>query len=317
MDLKRLKLEVKESKYHHILNLYLSNKDLEVQLSKQQINCNHLTAINNELVENSAILLKSFTSGCDVLHQLYDRLEETQKLTPDIQTVYERLERKMRFTESETAGSVQETELDALLAEQQTQPDPTSLTSSARKRTRDRRQTHTLSDSEFVLHLGIDSCEDSDSDMDAGDTTHVFKKPCNLNVTQVIPNPTNQHKALTATVTKSRPISHRMVSDMISDQSVCGSADKEKLKQALFKSTKFSTQELKRTCAAAIQKENLKTFSNGCVRKSPRALIAKTLAGATATMRKPISRLVGTVNAAGKETPVVKINRAASFRIKK
>lgn len=233
MDLKRLKLEVKESKYHHILNLYLSNKDLEVQLSKQQINCNHLTAINNELVENSGILLKSFTNGCDVLHQLYDRLEETQKLTPDIQTVYERLERKMRFTESETAASVQDTELDELLAQQQQmQPEPTTLTRSAKKRARDRRHTHTLSDSEFVLHLGIDSCEDSDSDTDAtNDTPHVFKKPCNLNITQVISNPTSQHKALTSTVTKSRPVSHRMVSDMISDQSVCGSADKEKLKQ--------------------------------------------------------------------------------------
>lgn len=160
MDLKRLKLEVKESKYHHILNLYLSNKDLEVQLSKQQFNCNHLTAINNELVENSGILLKSFTNGCDVLHQLYDRLEETQKLTPDIQTVYERLERKMRFTESETAASIHDTEMDALLAEQQQEQPETStaMTSSARKRTRNRRYTQTLSNSDFVLHLGIDSC---------------------------------------------------------------------------------------------------------------------------------------------------------------
>ncbi|KAH8302228.1 hypothetical protein KR044_004260 [Drosophila immigrans] len=322
MDLKRLKLEVKESKHYHILNQYLTNKDLEVQLSKQQMNCSHLTAINNELVENSDILLKSFTSGCDVLHQLYDRLEETQRLAPDIQTTYERLERRMRFTEAETAASLQDTELDALLAEQQQEMPTTTLTRSARKRARARRYTHTLSDSEFVLHLGVDSSGDTDSesDTDNNDETAapVFKKPCNLNVTQVLSHNVNQHKALTATVTKQRPVvNRRLVSDMISDQSVCGSADKEKLKQALFKSNKFSTQELKRTCAAAIQKENLKTLSNGCVRKSPRALIAKTLAGGTAMMRKPISRLVGTINTGVKETPVVKINRAASFRIKK
>ncbi|XP_034104570.1 kinesin-like protein KIF18A isoform X1 [Drosophila albomicans] len=321
MDLKRLKQEVKESKHYHILNQYLSNKDLEVQLSKQQMNCGHLTAINNELVENSDLLLKSFTNGSDVLHQLYDRLEETQKLTPDIQTAYARLERRMRFTEAETAASLQDTELDELLAEQlqENQEPPEPLTSSARKRARARR-THTVSDSDFVLHLGVDSCEDTDSDEDNNDeTAHVFKRPCNLNVTQVLTHNANQqHKALTATVTKPRPVvNRRIVSDMISDQSVCGSTEKEKIKQALFKSSKFSTQELKRTCAAAIQKENLKTFSNGCVRKSPRALIAKTLAGGTAMMRKPISRLVGTINTGGKDAPVVKINRAASFRIKK
>ncbi|XP_064545624.1 kinesin-like protein KIF18A [Drosophila montana] len=318
INLKKLKLEAKESKYHHILSLYFSNKDLEVQLSKQQINSNHLTGINNEQAENSSLLRKSFSMICDVLHQLYNRLEETQKLTPEIQGVYERLERKMRFTESETEASAQDMELDALLAEQHEENEPSStLTSSARKRNRARRYTHTLTNSEFVLHLGVDSFEDTDSDTDTvEDSQQVFKKPRNLDVTQVIASNMNSHKALTATVTKPRPVSHRMVSDMLSDQNVCGSADKEKMKQALLKSSKFTTQGLQRTCAAAIQKENLK-FSANCVRKSPRALIAKTLAGSAATLRKPISRLAGTIGSGAKEAPVVRINRAASFRVKK
>ncbi|EDV97647.1 kinesin-like protein KIF18A [Drosophila grimshawi] len=321
ISLKKLKLEVKESKHQHILNLYISNKDLEVQLSKQQINSNHLTGINNEQAENASLLRKSLSMACEGLHQLYSRLEETQKLTPEIQSVYERLERRMRFTEAETATLTQDTDLDTLLAEQH-EPEPLTLASSSgRKRKCDRRYTHTVSNSEFVLHLGVDSFEDTDSDSDLDPTDdsqqQMFKKPCNLNVTQVVPsNKSAQHKALTATVTKSRPINHRMMSDMLSDQNVAGSANKEKLKQAMLKSSKFTTQGLQRTCAAAIQKENLK-YTTNCVRKSPRALIAKTLAGATATMRKPISRLAGTIGSGAKDAPVVRINRAASFRVKK
>ncbi|XP_017956812.1 kinesin-like protein KIF18A [Drosophila navojoa] len=319
LNLKKLKVEVKESKYHQILSIYLSNKDLEVQLSKQQINCSHLTSINNEQAENASLLRKSISMMCDVLHQLYNRLEETQKLTPEIQGVYERLERRMHFSASETELSAHDLELDALLAEQQQENmSPLALTNSAKKRSRDRRYTHTLTNSEFVLHLGVDSFEDTDSDTDSGeDGQQAFKKPRNLDVTQVISGNMNSRKALTATVTKSRPlVNQRMVSDLLSDQNVCGSADRDKVKQALLKSNKFTTQGLQRTCAAAIQKENLK-FPSNCVRKSPRALIAKTLAGTTTSARKPISRLAGTIGSGVKEAPVVRINRAASFRVKK
>lgn len=226
-DLKRLKLQVKESKYQQILNIYLNSKDKDVQMAKQQMNFNHLTDINNALVENSAVQLKSFASNaCNLLHQLYDHLDEVQKLTPDVQSAYERLERKLLFTESEVAKSMQDTELDTLLAEIQTQDQTAAIDNKSKKRSRAAaRYTHTLSHSDFVLHLGVDSCEGSDSDSDtANEGQQSAKKPCILDATQVI---------APSTVTKSRVMNHLMVSDMISDQDVCRSANKEKIKQGM------------------------------------------------------------------------------------
>lgn len=226
-DLKRLKHEVKVSKHQQILQIYLNSKDKDIQLAKQQMNFNHLTDINNALVENSAVQLKSFsTNACNLLHQLYDHLDEVQKLTPDVQSTYERLERKLLFTESEVAKGTQDTELDMLLAEIQTQDHQSTLTADSKSRKRSRpasRYTQTLSHSDFVLHLGVDSCEDDDSDSDtASDAPQTAKKPCILDATQVI---------APSTVTKSRVMNHLMVSDMISDQDVCRSANKEKIKQ--------------------------------------------------------------------------------------
>ncbi|XP_017842913.1 kinesin-like protein KIF18A [Drosophila busckii] len=334
VELKKLKHEVKNSKYREVLALYMRNKDLELQLSRQHINVNHVTGIQNERTENSDLLRKCFSMACELLHQMYDRLEDTQKLTPDMQNVYERLERKMRFTEAETTTAIaQDAELDALLAEddeQEMETEPRALTSSAKKRARTKRYTQTLSNSDSVLHLGIEGCDETDSeeDMDTEAEGNVFKKPCNLNVTHAVPNLNvtqvvpnlnatqviARQKVLTATITKPRTVNPRMLSDMLSEQNVSGSS--EKMKQALLKSSKFTTQELQRTCAAAIQKENLK-YTGNHVRKSPRALMAKTLAGGAAALRKPISRLAGTLGSSSKEAPVVRINRAASFRVKK
>ncbi|XP_030372898.1 kinesin-like protein KIF18A [Scaptodrosophila lebanonensis] len=321
-DVEKLKREVRGSKHREILSIYLRSKDLEVQLSKQNINSNHLSAINMELNENSNQLRKSYRTACEVLHQTYDSLQETQKLTPEIQMLYERLLRKVRFTENEPSSTSTQ-DGDVLLASKEEDEERVAaganLSGIAKKRTRLRCST---SGDHLDLELDTESYEDTDSDGGGGCTVEEeqpFKKPRNLNETRVINTATPSTAPKSTTITKSRNISHRLVADILSEQNVSGVKDKEKIKQALLKSNNFSANSLQRTvAAAALQKENLKHNSN-YVRKSPRALIAKTLSGTSALTRKVTpSRLAGTIGSgAMKEAPLVRINRAASFRVKK
>nr|AAB49460.1 kinesin like protein 67a [Drosophila melanogaster] len=317
-DLESLKREVNKSKAYQILIVYVKYKDLELQLTKQNIFNNHVNAINQELVENLDLMRKSFRTACEVLNQTYDRLEDGQKLTPEIEAVFERLLRKMRFADSEANTKMAEMNPlvvpMALRSSGQEEEEPTcSLTASAKKRQRQAAQ------SDDDLHLSMEDFDSQDTESDSEELHRTFKRPRNLNETQVLgpcssssssstSSSSSARKALTATVTKQRNVQQRLVSDLISDQNVRGG--NEKIKKALLKSNHFTAQGLQRTLAAAsLAKENVKYNAN-YVRKSPRALMAKALAGTSTLARKPLG-------SASKEPPLVKFNRAASFRLKK
>lgn len=312
-DLESLKREVNKSKAYQILIVYVKYKDLELQLTKQNIFNNHVNAINQELVENLDLMRKSFRTACEVLNQTYDRLEDGQKLTPEIVAVFERLLRKMRFADSEANTKMAEMNPlavpVALRSSAQEEEEPTcSLTASAKKRQRQAAQ------SDDDLHLSMEDFDSQDTESDSEELHRTFKRPRNLNETQVLgpcsstSSSSSARKALTATVTKPRTVQQRLVSDLISDQNVRGG--NEKIKKALLKSNHFTAQGLQRTLAAAsLAKENVKYNAN-YVRKSPRALMAKALAGTSTLARKPLG-------SASKEPPLVKFNRAASFRLKK
>eukprot|EP00099_Drosophila_melanogaster_P012676 NP_001286999.1 Kinesin-like protein at 67A, isoform C [Drosophila melanogaster] len=317
-DLESLKREVNKSKAYQILIVYVKYKDLELQLTKQNIFNNHVNAINQELVENLDLMRKSFRTACEVLNQTYDRLEDGQKLTPEIEAVFERLLRKMRFADSEANTKMAEMNPlavpVALRSSAQEEEEPTcSLTASAKKRQRQAAQ------SDDDLHLSMEDFDSQDTESDSEELHRTFKRPRNLNETQVLgpcssssssstSSSSSARKALTATVTKPRTVQQRLVSDLISDQNVRGG--NEKIKKALLKSNHFTAQGLQRTLAAAsLAKENVKYNAN-YVRKSPRALMAKALAGTSTLARKPLG-------SASKEPPLVKFNRAASFRLKK
>lgn len=317
-DLESLKREVNKSKAYQILIVYVKYKDLELQLTKQNIFNNHVNAINQELVENLDLMRKSFRTACEVLNQTYDRLEDGQKLTPEIEAVFERLLRKMRFADSEANTKMAEMNPlvvpVALRSSGQEEEEPTcSLTASAKKRQRQAAQ------SDDDLHLSMEDFDSQDTESDSEELHRTFKRPRNLNETQVLgpcssssssstSSSSSARKALTATVTKQRNVQQRLVSDLISDQNVRGG--NEKIKKALLKSNHFTAQGLQRTLAAAsLAKENVKYNAN-YVRKSPRALMAKALAGTSTLARKPLG-------SASKEPPLVKFNRAASFRLKK
>ncbi|XP_017122110.1 kinesin-like protein KIF18A [Drosophila elegans] len=308
-NLESLKREVNKSKAYQILIVYVKYKDLELQLTKQNIFNSHVNAINQELVENLDLMRKSFRAACEVLNQTHDRLEDGQKLTPEIEAVFERLHRKMRFadTEANTKMAVMDTlVVPPELCNGQEQEEPScSLTASAKKRQRQAAQ------SDDDLHLSMEEFDSQDTESDTEDLHLTFKRPRNLNETQVLGPPSSSNSArkpLTATVTKPKNNHQRLVSDLLSEQNVRGG--NEKIKKALLKSNHFTAQGLQRTLAAAsLAKENVK-YNTNYVRKSPRALMAKALAGTSTLTRKPLG-------SASKEPPLVKFNRAASFRLKK
>ncbi|KAH8378705.1 hypothetical protein KR009_000879 [Drosophila setifemur] len=314
-DLEALKREVNKSKSYQILIVYVKCKDLELQLAKKELFSSHVSAINQELVENSDLLRKSFRLACEVLNQTYDHLEDGQKLTPEIQADYERFQRKMRFTDAEANLKMIEMEpitvaherLQGAAKVEPIEDEATcSLTASAKKRLRP-----ASVQSENDLQLSMEEFDSQDTESDTEELHKTFKRPRNLNETQVVAPSSSTvtrsaTKILTSTVTKARNGHQRLVNELLSDQNVRGG--NEKLKQALLKSNHFSAQGLQRTLtAASIAKENVK-FNANYVRKSPKALIAKALAGSSTLARKPLG---------SKDAPLVKFNRAASFRLKK
>ncbi|KAH8295849.1 hypothetical protein KR018_011986 [Drosophila ironensis] len=304
--LESLRREVNKSKAYQILIVYVKFKDMEMQLAKQNVFTSHVSAINQELVENSDLLRKSFRGACEVLNQAYDRLEDGQVLNPEIQAAYERLQRKMRFAEGEANTMI---EMDAqatcqrleVPARADEEPATSSETcGSAKKRARE------PATSDDDLHLTLEEFESQDTESDSEELHKTFKRPRNLNETHVLAPTNSAYKALTSTVTKSQRMPQHLVRDLVSDQNVRGG--NEAIKKALLKSNHFTSQGLKRTLAAAsIAKENAK-FNANYVRKSPRALVAKALGGSTTLARKPTT---------SKDPPLVKFNRAASFRLKK
>lgn len=243
-DLESLKREVNKSKAYQILIVYVKYKDLELQLTKQNIFNNHVNAINQELVENLDLMRKSFRTACEVLNQTYDRLEDGQKLTPEIEAVFERLLRKMRFADSEANTKMAEMNPlvvpMALRSSSQEEEEPTcSLTASAKKRQRQAAQ------SDDDLHLSMEDFDSQDTESDSEELHRTFKRPRNLNETQVLgpcssssssstSSSSSARKALTATVTKQRNVQQRLVSDLISDQNVRGGNEKIKKGKVLL-----------------------------------------------------------------------------------
>jgi len=223
-DLESLKREVNKSKAYQILIVYVKYKDLELQLTKQSIFNSHVNAINKELVENLDLMRKSFRVACEVLNQTYDRLEDGQKLTPEIEAVFERLHRKMRFADSEANTKMAEMDPlvvpESLRSAREDEEPSCSLTASAKKRQRQAAQ------SDDDLHLSMEEFDSQDTESDSEEMHRTFKRPRNLNETQVLgPCSSSARKALTATVTKPRNVHQRLVSDLISEQNVHGGSD--------------------------------------------------------------------------------------------
>ncbi|EDW73593.1 uncharacterized protein Dwil_GK16568 [Drosophila willistoni] len=293
-ELEKLKHQIKESKHNQILYCYLRTKDRELELLKKNVNGSHYAAMSQDLADNSILLRESLMLGCEVLQQYYEHCEKSEKLTPGLQEAYERLRQKIR--PKETTLNVLAKDSFANCKRVHSTGDDDDDQDEIKESIK---RSKYLLDEKGLQNDGLDT--ESDSDQDAHKT--FFKQPQSLNETRVVSS--HPVSALNVTVTKPSNEAHQRIVDLLSDQNVRGNT--EKIRKALLRSNTFTTQGLQRSVAAAsVAKENLK-YSANQVRKSPQALIAKALGGNAVLTRKPLT----------KEPPKVKINRAASFRLKK
>jgi len=139
----------------------------------------------------------------------------------------------MRFADSE--ANTKMAEMDPLVVPESLRSAPEdeepscSLTASAKKRQRQTAQ------SDDDLHLSMEEFDSQDTESDSEEMHRTFKRPRNLNETQVLgPCSSSARKALTATVTKPRNVHQRLVSDLISDQNVHGGSEKIKKGRVLL-----------------------------------------------------------------------------------
>lgn len=321
-DLEKLKKEIKESKYVEILKIYEKKKDLEVRYSKQDVNINHISGINAEFLRDSDKLRKAFGMACELLRKSYDNLNT------NMQDRYEQLQ---HFIKTHTCFGQEDYKNDSdddldvptlkikngkRLYKTNDADMPTS--SSTVKKYRPQR-TELTNDFE----LGLDIMEDTDSD----DCISNFKKPAIkhaiMDETHVLSCTTDDEHSVNTNLSskKSGSVSKEsnslmrkknLVSNILSEQISKVPMNKDRMKNVLLKSKTFNHHGLLKTVAAGVQKEN-KKFSPVRVRKSSRSIMVKSLA-ATANIVK--RQAVRTVNANSND-PIVRINRAASFRVKK
>ncbi|XP_054731939.1 kinesin-like protein KIF18A [Anastrepha obliqua] len=312
-DLEKLKKEIKESKYVEILKIYQKGKDLEVRYSKQDININHISGINAEFMRDSDKLRKAFGMACELLQKT------NADINTDIQNKYEQLQ---QFIKSHAYFGHDDYKKDSdedLEAPSLQSNGKRSYKTSASIVKKYRRKCPKL---ENDFELGLDIMEDTDSD----DGISIFKKPplirTDMNETHVLTCATDDEYSTSTDVSAKKPSSEskenllrkrNLIGNILSEQIARVPVNKERVKNALMKSKTFNHHGLLKTVAVGVQKEN-KKFSPVRVRKSPRSIMVKSLA-TTANKRQAV-RTVNT-NGNDQQHQIVRINRAASFRVKK
>uniref|UniRef100_A0A0K8UHY8 Kinesin-like protein KIF18A n=1 Tax=Bactrocera latifrons TaxID=174628 RepID=A0A0K8UHY8_BACLA len=320
-DLEKMKKEIKESKYVEILKKYQKGKDLEVRHSKQDITINHISGINAEFLRDSDKLRKAFGMACELLHKSYD------DLSSNMQDKYKQLQHFIKThayfgQEDNKKDSDEDLEVPTLkitngkLLHRIANADgPTSTSTVKRPR---------LQRSELTNDFDLDIMEDTDSD----DCISNFKKPTIkhtvMDETHVLSCVTDDEYSTSTDVSAKKSViesketnslmrKKNFVSNILSEQiAKVPTNNKDRMKNVLLKSKTFNHHGLLKTVAAGVQKEN-KKFSPGRVRKSPRSIMVKSLATTANIVKR---QAVRTVNANSND-PIVRINRAASFRVKK
>ncbi|XP_023291597.2 kinesin-like protein KIF18A [Lucilia cuprina] len=317
-NLENIKAEIKSSKYGNFLQIYLKYKNSEVQNSKKALINKHITAIDLELSTKATWLQTSFKLASQVI--------KNGNLNTQQRYHYELLERHLSNTNisNEVDAEVKgENDISYSTQPASSDEDVDHLHGTRSCNKRLRLEEYDLDDTDDINGSSADDGVENDDDIVDMHTTFKMpsKRPCNPNETHVLSEvdtngnatfymgPSTSSTARTKintkngkelTITKSN-----IVSNMISDKMVKATSNAEQLKNVLLKSKKFSHATL-RTVAGGLQKEN-KKFSPNRVRKSPRTLVTK-----VASTQRLTSRLANDDAA-----PVVRLNRAASFRTKK
>ncbi|XP_037811743.1 kinesin-like protein KIF18A [Lucilia sericata] len=317
-NLDKIKAEIKSSKYGNFLQIYLKYKNSEIQNSKKSLINKHITAIDLELSAKATWLQTSFNLASQVI--------KNGNLNTQQRYHYELLERHLSNTN--ISNEVDDEVKGENNISYSTQPassdedvDHPTGTRSCNKRLR--LDEYDLDDTDDINGSSADDGVEDDDDMVDMHTTFKMpaKRPRNPNETHVLSEmdtngnatfymgPSTSSTARTKINTKNGKeltmAKSNIVSNMISDKMVKATSNAEQLKNVLLKSKKFSHATL-RTVAGGLQKEN-KKFSPNRVRKSPRTLLSK-----AASTQRQTSRLANDDAA-----PVVRLNRAASFRTKK
>ncbi|KAI8121322.1 Kinesin-like protein KIF18A [Lucilia cuprina] len=321
-NLDYIKTEIKSSKYASFLQIYLKYKNSEVQNSKISLINKHITAIDLELCAKATWLETTF--------KLASHIIKNGNLNTQQMCHYELLKRHLSNTNfSNDVDNDVEAENSIDSSKQPASSDEDvdhQHMRSCRKRLR--LDEYDLDDTDDINGSSADDAIDDDVDMDDMHTTFKMpaKRPRNPNETHVLSemdtngdNTFYMGPSKTSTLTVGTKFNAKIgkdltlvktniVSNMLSDKMVKATCNTEQLKNVLLKSKKFSHATL-RTVAGGLQKEN-KKFSPNRIRKSPRTVISK--AASMQINQHQISRIANDAAA-----PVVRLNRAASFRTKK
>ncbi|XP_036335784.1 uncharacterized protein LOC118746113 isoform X1 [Rhagoletis pomonella] len=320
-DLEKLKKEIQESKYVEILKIYQKGKDLEVRYSKQDININHISGINTEFLRDSDKVRKAFGMACELLKKSYPNLNS------DMKDKYEQLQ---HFIKNHTyfghddykKDSDEDLEIPTLQnnGKRVYKINTVDLPASTSTVKKPRRKSPEL---ETDYELGLDVMDDTDSD----DGISIFKKPStipsNIDETHVLSCTTDDEYSTNTDVSAIKSTADNkensqllrkknLVSNILSEQIARVPINKDRVKSALLKSKAFNHHSLLKTVAVGVQKENRK-FSPVRVRKSPRSIMVKSLATTANLVKRQAVRSANTTS----NDPIVRINRAASFRVKK
>lgn len=321
-DLEKLKKEIKESKYVEILEKYEKGKDLEVRYSKQDITINHISGINVEFLRDSDKLRKAFGMACELLQKSYD------DLNTNMQDKYEQLQHFLKthtyFGQEDYKKDIDEDlEVPTLKITNGKQLHKITDADIPTAKSTVKRFRSQRTEFENDFELGLDIMEDTDSD----DYISNFKKPkikhAIMDETHVLSCVTDDEYSTSTDVSAKKSVTEsketssltrkkNFVSNILSEQIAKVPMNKDRMKNVLLKSKTFNHHGLLKTVTAGVQKEN-KKFSPGRVRKSPRSVMVKSLATTANIVKR---QAVRTVNA-NSHDPIVRINRAASFRVKK
>ncbi|XP_065361380.1 kinesin-like protein KIF18A [Calliphora vicina] len=318
-NLEKIKAEIKSSKYANFLQIYLKYKNSEIQNSRKSLINKHITAIDMELSVNATWLQKTFKLATQVI--------KNGNLNTQQRYHYELLERHLSNTTNSNELDVEENSINGvrpITSDEDSDhlaTDDINMEKKASCSKRLRLEEYDLDDLDDINGSSTDDDGGSNEDMHT-----TFKMPAkkirNLNETHISSDVDTNGNATfymgpstsSSLLAKSKTDTNngKYISNILSDQMV-RATNADQLKNVLLKSKKFTHGTL-RTVTGSLQKEN-KKFSPNRVRKSPRTVVSKVLntAASSFVKQRQATRLAN----GGPDAPVVRINRAASLRVKK
>ncbi|XP_075162108.1 kinesin-like protein at 67A [Haematobia irritans] len=330
-DIEKLKQEVKSSKLVNILQIYLKGKHLEIQTSKQSLINEHITKIDSEVVVHSHWLQRAFVLASDVI--------KNGNLNGEQRYHYDQLQRHLFGT----TLNLRHNGMDGLMNEihQASSDDDVETTctddetlSRGHCKKRLRLEEYDLDDLDsMVANSDFEEEGANCNGVASTDNQTAFKMPAkkprtNLNETQILSADANINatfymgpstSSTKKNVKNGKALSSNksnLVSNVLSEQIVKCPSNADQLKNVLLKSKKFTHNNLLRTVAAGVQKENIKKYSPNRVRKNPH-VASKAINSGAPTLSKSRTATRTNTNATTDGIPTVRINRAASFRVKK